>query len=213
MLNHTEDLSLDSHHIESTALLEWYGIKPPASPISYASGKHWISEIDRQLYFNELRLDVENGPLVGALSTGEVIVAAQPQQLLLLTEDGELIEQIGTGQGIPGIINRVGLDLQSRLVLQNGEHTFYSDEALLEWFPMENVATVNWANADATPVELQQQLFASYRGDGLSVERVLLDLHSGRLFGRWGVYFMDAVAVIILLLATAGIWIWARRKH
>lgn len=30
---------------------------------------------------------------------------------------------------------------------------------------------------------------------GVSLERVLLDLHSGRFFGSWGPYFVDALGL------------------
>jgi uncharacterized iron-regulated membrane protein len=52
----------------------------------------------------------------------------------------------------------------------------------------------------------------SYRGIGLSAERVMLDLHSGRILGRAGVYLVDAAAIVFLLLAVSGTWLWARRQ-
>ena len=53
----------------------------------------------------------------------------------------------------------------------------------------------------------------AYRGQGLTLERVMLDLHSGRLFNQtWGVYLMDASAVIMMWLGISGTWIWWSRN-
>ena len=50
------------------------------------------------------------------------------------------------------------------------------------------------------------------RGSGLPVERVLLDLHSGRIFGKPGVYVVDAAAILFLVLAASGVWLWGKRR-
>ena len=55
-------------------------------------------------------------------------------------------------------------------------------------------------------------LQAAYRGYGLTLERVLLDLHSGRVLGSAGVLLVDAAAILFLLLAISGLWLWSRRR-
>ncbi len=44
----------------------------------------------------------------------------------------------------------------------------------------------------------------------LSLDRILLDLHTGRILGDWGIYLMDAAAIILLLLTFSGIYNWYR---
>jgi uncharacterized iron-regulated membrane protein len=39
---------------------------------------------------------------------------------------------------------------------------------------------------------------------------VMLDAHSGRIFGDLGVLFMDIVAIMLILLSVSGIYIWLR---
>lgn len=55
-----------------------------------------------------------------------------------------------------------------------------------------------------------QQLF---RGRILPWERVILDLHSGRIFGPWGPWLMDAAAILLLFLAGSGVSIWWKRQR
>ena len=45
----------------------------------------------------------------------------------------------------------------------------------------------------------------------VTLARLLGDLHSGRLFGRAGVWFVDAAAILLLLLALSGPALWWRQ--
>ncbi len=56
------------------------------------------------------------------------------------------------------------------------------------------------------PCGLRGRLVEAYRGKGLLLERVLLDVHSGRILGAWGVYLVDAAAVLFLGLVLSGLW-------
>jgi uncharacterized iron-regulated membrane protein len=69
-----------------------------------------------------------------------------------------------------------------------------------------------WARAITPPRELVKMLQDEYRGSGLSLERVTLDIHSGRILGEWGVYLMDGAAIVFILLAASGIWLWGKRR-
>jgi len=51
-----------------------------------------------------------------------------------------------------------------------------------------------------------------YRGKGLPGERVILDIHSGRILGYVGVLLVDFMAILFLLLAMSGIWMWYKYR-
>ncbi len=42
-------------------------------------------------------------------------------------------------------------------------------------------------------------------------DRVLLDLHTGRFFGSAGPYVMDAAAILLLVVASSGVYNWFKR--
>jgi uncharacterized iron-regulated membrane protein len=63
------------------------------------------------------------------------------------------------------------------------------------------------------PPELHARIVETWRGAGLPVSRVLADLHSGRLFGKAGVFVMDIVALSVVLLAVTGVWSWWLRRQ
>ncbi len=213
MLNHTEALKLDSRHIQSSTLLDWYGIKPATAPHSYAVDEHWISELDGQLYFDGSPLATDATTLRGAIALEEFLIAALPNKLLLLTFDGEIIEQMGQVHGIPNGIQQIGIINEGLLVLNTHHGHYKTDAELLEWDKYSAEQTIEWAQPQPPSAELLSTLLITHRGNGLTLERIILDTHSGRILGPWSVYLMDAVAIIFIFLAAAGIWIWAKRSH
>ncbi len=63
----------------------------------------------------------------------------------------------------------------------------------------------------ALPGDVAQAVLAHSRAHTLTLERVLLDLHSGRIASRFGVWFMDGIALVLISLVISGLWIWLRR--
>ena len=76
-----------------------------------------------------------------------------------------------------------------------GEEQDVADESLLGWEETRD-APVPRA-AEAPPADALDAALAAYRGIGLPWERVVLDLHSGRILGRLGPWLMDAAAVAL----------------
>jgi uncharacterized iron-regulated membrane protein len=97
------------------------------------------------------------------------------------------------------------------LAVKTARGIYLTDENLLEWSRAAN-PDVAWSVAAPTTPSLTEDLKKAYRGTGLPMERIMLDLHSGRILGRAGVYLVDAAAVLFLLLAMSGVWLWGRRR-
>ena len=74
---------------------------------------------------------------------------------------------------------------------------------------------IDWAKAKPLPPDLRDSIAASWRGDGVSLERLLLDLHAGRFLGGARAALMDALGVAILLLVVTGLLsvLRARRRR
>ena len=210
-LNHTESLQLDARHVQSDTLLDWYGIKAPDTIVSYHAGTHTISQLGNDIYLDLQRVPSAVGTLAGAVEFADLIVAGLDEGLLLFTASGELIEQLGTAAGVPAGIQAVGTDTTGNLVIKTAKGIYQTDENFITW----TAATGNGiAWAEAAPLEegLARALRDTWRGSGLSLERVLLDVHSGRILGDAGVWLVDAAALLFLLLAGSGLWLWGRRR-
>lgn len=212
MLNHTESLALDEKTIESDWLLDRYGLNPHARPTSYRAGDHVITLWDDELFFDRHSLSTSAGPLRGAVLASGMIAAGLEQQIILLDMKGQIIERMDVLSGSGGI-KRMGLR-DSRLIIEAGDETMYeADDQLVNWVP-SSPGNIRWSQPVNLDKDLEASLLTAYRGNGLTLERIILDLHSGRLLNAdWGIYIMDASAIIMLWLGTSGIWVWLSRRR
>lgn len=211
LLNHTEELELDSAYIQSDFLLNWYGIHAPRELTAFTSGAITVTAVGDQIFWGDKHLPHVSAPLVGMLIYGDLVVIASGGSLSLHTTDGELIEKLDQVPGVPDGILALGVTPQALLAIKTAQGVYLTNESMLEW-RRNNESAVRWSDTSPLPVELKSSLQRSYRGIGLSAERVMLDLHSGRILGRAGVYLVDAAAIVFLLLAVSGTWLWARRQ-
>jgi hypothetical protein len=206
LLNHTDRLRLAERHLHSDMLLDWYGIGAP-DVVSYAAGRHWISVVAGRIYFDATPIPASDAPLIGAIASGDQFVAAFADHLLLLGEHGEIIESLDS---LPTPILSLGKSAGGHVAVRSATDIVFADAALLEWRVGDDDA-IEWSTAAAPPATLSAELKTSGRALALNLERVLLDLHSGRLFGRYGIYLMDAAALIMIGLALSGLWLWYRQ--
>jgi len=210
MLNHTESLSLNKKNIQNNWLLDHYGIVAPEKVQSYAIEEHWASQWDNHIFYNQFDLGIHHERLVGAIKFQHSFVFALENSLLLISEEGELIEKLTGNEGIPAAISAIGLTDKLKVAVMASHGIYTADDDLIIWQDNKQAITV-WADHKELPIPLYQTILEQYRGKGLSLERVILDLHSGRLFNQGGVYFMDFIALLLILLACSGLWLWGIR--
>ncbi len=213
MLNHTGDLGLDKRHLEAGWLLNWYGIEAPHDADSYALSYGVVTRLGDRLYLDTRLIERDVSAINGAVASQDLVVVAVDGDLLLLTADGERVERLGREDGLPQGVDSLGLDPANRVLLRSSDGLYRADPALLSWDRVaDDPDPIRWAKPAATDEAMLATLRADYLGSILSLERVLLDLHSGRILGRFGPWLMDLAAVLLLVLAVTGIWLWNVRK-
>ena len=211
MLNHTERLQLDSRYVSNSLLLSWYGIEPEGEPVSYQAGDHVITAWDNRLFFDGRIVTSLQQQVHGAMAGEQFIVVALDSAIILLTPGGEFIEQVSTSISFTNI-QRLGMKYD-RPVIETSDPLYYiADEHILDWDVITPEGIV-WSQAHDLTGQEREALLTSYRGKGLELERVILDLHSGRIFGEYGVYLMDAAAIALLWLSFSGLWVWSSRRR
>jgi len=210
MLNHTESLKLDETAIESDFLLNWYGINPQGTPINFNIGNINVSQWQQQIFFNSKPLLTHQDKLQGIVQINNIIAIALQKHILLVDETGEIIELMPLTTASP--ILKIGLSNNKIALIDSQSHIYLSDTQITQW-KQYHVEVPQWS----TPTKLTDtqihNLKLAYRGQGLNLERIILDLHSGRIFNSsWGIYVMDAAAVLMMFLGISGVWVWWSRK-
>jgi len=215
MLNHSNELGLDRHHVTLRPLLAWYGIKPPEQVPYFAAGTHYISQWDDHLLFDSHDIGAQPGKLRGAVALHNLIVVALDERLLLILDDGRLLDIIDEQTELPTPLLHIGLTPNGSAMLATPHGLFVGNRDLTDWAPSPLPAP-QWSQTSTPPEPVRRAAETYYLGAGLPLERVIEDLHSGRLFTRHGPWLMDMVALILIFSTVSGVWLWWRnhlRSH
>lgn len=211
LLNHTQWLRMDARYVHSPAILGLYGIRVPEDMTAFSVHEHWVILLGGHLYFDAMPVPDIAGDLLGMVEHQGIFVVAVSGELLLFDAGGHLLERLGGAEGVPAGLQQIGVSGNADLVLRAAHGSYVVDLDALHW-QHRAVPSVDWAKPLAPPPQIAQQVVQAYFGTALPVERIVLDLHSGRIFGTWGVYVVDTVAVLFLLLAASGVWMWSRDR-
>jgi len=210
-LNHTDDLSLKKQHIGNRFVLQHYNVQAPAKIIRFTTKKHTITQADDALLINNDNAISIEKTLVGAVEYGEFTLVALTDKLLLIDADNQLIETLSELDGVPKTVERIGLNEQRQVNIRAGNKTLLLSENLsLNTAPFNN--TIKWSKSDTLSAEDKNNITTRYQSGIISVETLMLDIHSGRFFGSYGALFFDLVGIILLFLAVTGIIIWLRQR-
>ena len=205
ILNHEETLKLDKREISTAWLMRWYGI-PAASPESgYRMGDRYFSWEGEKWALGDKTLEGNAEHPVGAVAVNGIHYVATSSALFLYQADGQLVDKLEK-QALPAYpILALGL-ANGSVVLQSPSGMLASTDGL-SW-KKTNTATT-WVVSQPLPEEVKRQMTVLL-ASGLSLERILLDVHSGRIFGRYGPWVVDAAAIALLILGLSGGWIYVR---
>jgi PepSY-associated transmembrane protein len=210
-LNHSQEIELNTKYIKSELLLDLYQINPAKDPVGFQSYDVWVSQVGERVYFNDSEIANDVSKLVGTVSINGFYVVAFDGQLIVLTSEGEVIERLTGAEGVPAGMKEIGNDDKDNIIIKAAHGYYRVNLDILDWNEYDYL-DANWITASPIPKQLSSKLLEHYRGSGLTVERVLLDLHSGRIIGSWGVYVVDLIAMLFLILALTGVWMWWQRK-
>lgn len=189
--------------------MHWYGLKAPNKVISFNSGTQHVTQIEQGLYLDELEIGNVDETLIGVLKKGQLFILAFANKLILFSEGGEKIESIEAHHDLPVPILKVGYD-QNKICLRS-EKDYYFDLDALSFQAIENPIAPKWSDSAVMPKHLKDKLFENFQGH-ISLQKLILDLHSGKVLGALSVYFLDLVGIACLILTTSGLWLYFKRN-
>jgi hypothetical protein len=212
ILLHTDDLSLSKNTTSNTLLMKLYGIDTEYESVSFYTGNTWIVQINERLYINDAFINSTDSELIGVVWTGGFYVLAFNDHIDLRAADLQLVERINSVLGLPGDINKIAYIDSKNIIIRSDSQTFISDLDLLSW----TLASDNeypWITPSPLPSSQLELIKDDLHGPGISIEKVVLDIHTGRIFGTVGVIAMD-IAVILFLILTLSGWVsWYKRRE
>jgi hypothetical protein len=209
VLNHATELGLDARYVHAAWLARWYGI-PAESPrrAFWSAGHHLIAANGRWMLDGRVSGEKLLQP-VGLVELPDMVVVASRDSLYLYGEDGVLIDRLEKN-ALPAVpVQAIGAG-ERQLVLRTASGTFETSDAL-SWQPAPRDAIAWSSPADLSIAEREE--YAEMLEPGISVQQLLLDLHSGRFAGRYGPLAVDLLAVLLGVLSLSGAWLFLKRKH
>ena len=209
-LNHSEGLRLDQRAVAWDWPYTLYGPSAAGTWSGFEAGGAWLLQGgEGRLFLDTREIGRCEGAIAGAMALQGMLLVACERELLLLTPEGERIDALGATAGlavpVTGLAGREG----AVLVLAGGRWQRFDADAM-SLAPAAG-AGLQPLHPGAPP---QALLHSLGRASGwLHWERFLLDLHSGRLFGRAGVLLVDVGGVLSIALALSGIVMWGSRQR
>ena len=211
ILNHSNLWDLSKRRARSAAVQYLYGHSNAPLSASYRIGRGWITQIGSRVFLDRAEILQHQASFVGAVEIENAILIAFEDGMVELDEDLNVVERYGALDGLKPPIKQIG---------SNGDDAFVEAAAGVMRFDAAAAAFVasdgtapRWQAASPLPNVISMELVSNYRGPGVSYEQLLLDLHSGRLFGAAGVVIVDAAAICMLVLAVSGIYLWFKFKR
>ncbi|QMU60215.1 MAG: hypothetical protein GKR92_00265 [Gammaproteobacteria bacterium] len=213
-LQHSDDFNLNKQYLSSSWLLKYYGIKP--NPITtYQLGNQTISHAGESIYLSGKPITHEISAIHGAVKhitdTNNKIVIATSDSLIVIGHDGHIIDEITTQDGLLEAPIGIALSKNNTMVVR-GINTYWESLGdLTRWQKLQGPHP-HWVAPAITLPVLRQVIESHDMSKQINLERFLLDAHSGRVFGKYGIYVIDVAAILLLILSITGIWLWVIRR-
>ncbi|MBT8047129.1 MAG: hypothetical protein HKN57_09205 [Xanthomonadales bacterium] len=213
-LNHSHDWRLDQRFVQWPFLLDAYGINAAPLQASFADGGHRMSLLGERLFYDGRLVAESVMQLRGFLSLDGLHLVATAQGIVLLTPEGELVERLDLTSVLPEEIDQLG-EWRGRAVISSGREAYLGDAEVTRferWGDAQEEG-IRWSVASVPAEQEIALLQEQFRGRGLTVERLVADLHSGRIVQSAGPLLMDLIAVFLIILSVTGLMLWLRRSR
>ena len=126
------------------------------------------------------------------------------QRMILFDTGGQYIGALGAAELIPAEIQNIGLH-HGLPILQTRTGMWQGNSILDDW-QLISLDGVSWSESVPIPDSTLDQLRQQFEAYGITLGTLLTDLHSGRFFGEQGRWLIDALILLIVVLALRGMF-------
>jgi len=205
LLNHSGSLNLAQHQMHSPALASWYNLHYTLPTQVFVTKDHWVANGDENVFVDGKKISVSLNTPIGFAQSENLIAIANNTDIILLNEKSELVDKLQAGSLPINRILHIGSGCAGIVISDNSQQLSTTDG--IDW--QRCAEAINWSHPQAintTQLAQIQPLLVP----NISIEKLLIDLHTGRFFGSFGVYLVDTIGACLLLLALSGIWMFFR---
>ncbi len=211
LLNHVEEFGLRETTTTLPFLTRHYAPSSDVAMTGTALNGTWLVAAEGRLFLDGRGVAEIGEGFRGAVVLDDIIAVASASDIVLLTHDGFLIERLGQAS-LPGAVERIGL-VDGQVAVATARGSFAADDEFLAWRPLTGGSAgdtaptaVVWALPGTVPDNIRTEVLGALGRAGVSLERLVLDLHTGRILGSWGVYLVDLAALSLIFLVVTGIF-------
>ena len=213
LINQSPSWGYDTDRIYWEPVMWLYSLKPTPPENGFGSGGHWLAVtpegtvLDARPVIPPVAAPV--GLAVIELDGQKLMFVANAEHVAVLTLDGKRYDELRSPILPIQSVRRIGTVTAApdSIAVQDLD-AFQSADGGTSWKPVDP-AQVTWSAESPLPAAERERLVAFSR-PYVTLEHILVDAHSGALFGRGGVWVINTVGLAAILLAVSGIWMWWR---
>lgn len=227
LLNHYQWFSLHQSYLNSSWLLDWYGVEAPQQIKCGDANQYRVCQLDSQLLLVDTQSSIQSTQAVRQLGadSGEILALHfQQEELHLVTskilyvysQDFQLVDSLNVSEEYAASVEDTNLNEGRLYLLIDGFWRYFDPlnmtlqpAGLTEEFSGDDLPSIY----SLTKQNAHASMLAFYRNHQITHLKLVQDLHSGQFFGLQGKLFTDLTGVILLLLAMSGFITWQRRKN
>ena len=211
LLTYPETFKIKEAYISNYFILKKYNMETHEEVYGIKDIEDQVITINNNVYINGKFIDKFYDEIVSLYyHKNESKVYVLSKSLIgiyiLETFDQEIeIKDIISIQNIYDL-NSIGLNLSSKEVLFKNDSQYFKikENKLLKFLTNNNKIHIKWFNLSAVNKDLAKYYLQFHQGEGVSVTRVLTELHNGKFFGSIFtlILFISSLSLLFLTISS-----------
>ena len=207
-LNHTDDLELNKTYISSTWILNLYGLNVPRPSKIFTIQQDNFSQFDTEVFLNNKPIFLFDSELIGVIKDRENFIIAARDELFIVNQSGVLIDK---QKILSFTIKSIGKYKEKIVIKDEQLNKWVGKSISAKWAPIIK-DNINWSKPGTMTPLNKKEIKQYFVGNGISLEQIILDFHSGAIFKKEGKIFFDLVSLLLIFLSVSGIWLWLIKR-
>jgi hypothetical protein len=216
LLNQSASWGLDAMRVDKSWLMSVYGLYPVPPESGFSDKEHWATATLEHTLVNghsvSVHLQHPIGFVADKVGDRALLYLANQERLLILSAQGDVVDDLASGASLPvKTIRRMGLIASTAdIVVQDLD--MYATKDGLGWRKISDSNEIVWSS-EMELTNSQREIATQYSKPSMPLEQILIDAHSGRIFGKYGASVINAVGIAALWLSVSGVWMYWRANN